>query len=380
MKKLILDLTESEKQRILQMHENASRIERGLFYEQTAPAPAIPPKSKTPFTLDMRLEEEGSYTANSADPTAFIDKMLNNILAKINENPEAKTLLTEKKLVVKGLYVLASSSNRWGTKQTSYDRTRSSSPPHDFSSIRKVKTFSGDSDNKLYQLNLDLANNRAKNFLPKMIAKLKAKGIGLSENTIQKSSGVVTYTNGKLDKDSGLPYKGQFVQIYLALGNKVDVDTFRVNITKLDDIKEGFVLKGYYNCFGKNSIGRDATSTPNVYLPMCQPVINKYASTQQANMLIKTLGSFEIKWNPNVINEPFDEPIRRWTFNWIRNSAGRVIIKDVSVLNINKVQGKWVPPGLFAPGNVSPSDPQLVYMMNLGGAGLWDKFVRPYLS
>jgi len=113
-------------------------------------------------------------------------------MTKINENSEAKTLLSQNKLMIEKIYVAAGSSNNWNGVKTSYDLNNKLD-------TKKLVTVPTDKDNVLYNKNLALAKKRGETFVPSIVSKLQSKGIKVSNSYTSKVNPFVVDTGGMLD-------------------------------------------------------------------------------------------------------------------------------------------------------------------------------------
>jgi hypothetical protein len=368
--KNLFQINENEKQRILEMHQRASK-NFYLINEQEEKKSTIPPKDPNRKPIYLASEMQASYPAGGDDPAAFINTLVTQLIGEITKNPEAKTMYDEGQMTVKEIVVIAGSSNNWGKKPTKWDTARNDQGQF---FKKSNKGFTGDTDGSLYKANKDLANKRATKFLSKIKPLLVKKGLKFSDSVKETNLGYVMWTDGKLDGQHTLKYPGQFLKVSIVVGYSVDMNTFRTTITKPEDIQADFVLDGWYNCLGNNSLGQKAASD-DTYLPMCAGV-RKSLSATNPGKLAKYLGSFEIKWNPNVLNDPWTAPVVRWHFYWAYIGGQKAKITKVTKVNVSKTPKQFQPGGLFQEGEITLTDPELIYIMNLNG-GLYDKYIKP---
>jgi outer membrane protein OmpA-like peptidoglycan-associated protein len=148
----------------------------------------------------------------------------------------------------------------------------------------------------------------------------------------------------------------QYVKLLAKLESSVPTKT-QPEYTK---ITKDMILTGSYYCDGMNS--ERITAVDNTINPWC-------------NLLPKNLwdrnhiSGFEIKWNTNVVKDPYVEPLTRWVFVWGKDGKIKQIRKIDNIKTNGITEGKPVP----------LNDPELIYYMNLNAPGRYEKYVKPYI-
>lgn len=148
----------------------------------------------------------------------------------------------------------------------------------------------------------------------------------------------------------------QYVKLFAKLNTSVPTKT-QPEYTK---ITKDMILTGSYYCDGMNS--ESITAVDNTINPWC-------------NLLPKNLwdrnhiSGFEIKWNKNVVNDPYVEPLTRWVFTWGKDGKIKQIRKIDNIKTYGITEGKPIP----------LNDPELIYYMNLNSPGRYEKYVKPYI-
>jgi hypothetical protein len=357
MKKRLL-ITEEEKKQILKLYG----IKNNLINE----------------AVTITSTQKATYEPGQSDPSGFIDTFVETLLTKINENSEAKDLLSKNKLMLEKVYVAAGSSNNWNGVKTSYDLNNKLD-------TKLLVTVPTDKDNVLYNKNLALAKKRGETFLPSIIAKLQAKGIKVSNSYSSKVTPFVVDTGGMLDsaRDETV-YKnpGQYIGCSIIVGNEDEIQKFNKKMLTLSDIKKDFVLTGSYYCDQNNAINRGkgiGKAELDTYSPMCNAVQKLYSG--KASELAKYISAFEIKWQPNVLKNPWVYPVMRWEFTWADDGAGKLKISSVKLKEIKK---SLIPASIFPSTESSVDDTTLKYMMGLtegdtaGGGTIYKTYIEPY--
>jgi len=179
-------------------------------------------------------------------------------------------------------------------------------------------------------------------------------------------------TGGKTDKDptrdsAKYPRMGQFIKCTMKF-KTVDEMTDIKLITEVDEITPKMVLTGTYFCNGKTSEGK--AGRPDDYANQCPEIIRNSADK---------IAAFEIKWNPNVLKNPYTVPLARWNFYW--DSTGNKITKITRQQYNNTYPiDKKFPPST----NVAKTDPTMIYMMGISEGNTttsnkrYSKYVAPY--
>jgi hypothetical protein len=274
MKKGLFEVSRDEKQRILEMHSKFLD-NKSLITEQSA------------TNVTIKTTQKAEYNPSSSDPSAFIDTFVDNLIIEITKNPETKKMFDSKQLMISSVFISAGASNVWDGIKTGYNLENTGA------TYTNAGTFvpSKDTDPKevLYNKNLALAKKRGSEFIPKILEKLKSKGILVSNSYSPKINAWVVNTGGQLDNDRKTkPYInfGQFIACTLTVGYKKDVQTFKTTMITLTDIKKGYVITGSYFCNGSNSVDKNDPkkinkSNQDTYIPMCDAVRKKFPPTPE---------------------------------------------------------------------------------------------------
>lgn len=377
MKKHLFEVSGEEKQRILEMHSKFLD-NKTLITEQSA------------TDVTIKTTQKAEYSPNSSDPSSFIDTFVDNLIIEITKNPEAKKMFDSKQLMISSIFISAGASNVWNGIKTGYNLENTSA---NYTNAGKfVPSKDTDPKEELYNKNLALAKKRGSEFIPKILEKLKSKGILVSNSYSPKVNSWVVNTGGQLDNDRNTKTYinfGQFIACTLTVGYKKDIQTFKTTMTTLTDIKKGYVITGSYFCNGSNSIDKNDPkninkSNQDTYIPMCDAVRKKFPPTpENLNNLNKYMSSFEMKWSPDVLENPWDVPVLRWNFTWGDDGKGGFKIVKVDLNRINKVP-KLTPSQIFPTTVSSVDDPTLKYIMGLndgdttGGGTTYKTFIQPY--
>ncbi len=360
---MLLNIDESEKQKILEMYGINSK----LITEE----------------VSLSVSQKSSYAPGSSDPSEFIDSYVTEILAQINNNAEAKTMYDSGKMMISSFSIGAGSSNNWNGVTTSYDMNNGQKG---FSRPAKYPVVvDTDKNLTLYNKNLALAKKRGETFYTSVIAKLKEKNIKVSNSVEKKINAFVVNTGGQLDDNrdtTTYPQVGQYIGSVIKVGYEKDVEKFNYDMTSLDKIKKDFVLVGSYYCNGTNAIDRGKllnVSSADTYKPMCDAVIKKYSGNVAE--LSKYISAFEVKWQPNILKNPWVKPVMRWEFTWADDGTGKFKISSVK---LKKIEKSLVPASIFPSETSSTDDVNLKYMMGLtegdttGGGTIYKTFIEPY--
>jgi len=339
-------ISESEKQRILEMHikEVAKVLNRKPLLTEE---------------VNIQHSEKSTYAAGATDPSAFIDTFITNLIAKIDANPEAKKMRTSSGgMICSNITVTAGASNSWGGKPTGFDHT------NDWKVVTPTET-------DLYQKNKDLALKRSSSFETSLFQKLAKFNIKKADVTKISTQSWVVDTGGKTDKDKDTvtyPNAGQFITCRMVF--KTIDEIYNISgIKTFNDISPKMVLTGSYFCNGKTSQG--GAGRPDDYSNQCPQIIRNSADK---------ISAFEIKWNPGVMKNPYTVPLVRWNFYW--DPTGKRITKITSQQYNNSYPiDKIFPPST----NVSKSDSKLIYMMGISEGNTtssnqrYAKYVKPYI-
>ena len=343
MKRLLIN--EQEKLRILNLYGTSKNI--------------IKEEVVIPFS------QQSVYDSGSSDPAKFINDFVTNLIKKIDADPTAKTMRLSGQMVLNRGTFAAGASNSWGKSATGFDRTNDMKPAKP-------------SETVLYQKNYDLALERANKFeeaLWPILDKYKIKkSTDLSE---VKTLAYVVDTGGKSDSardTTKYPNPGQKINVNLVFeySQKLEENKDATKITSLNQFRKNFVLTGSYYCNGKNGLG--VSANVDTYSNQCAKLP---ANLKDGNHI----SAWEIKWNPNVMKNPYTVPLYRWNFYW--GADGK--IKSIVGQQFNN-EAKYPVNKLFPPSqNVSKDDKTLLYMMGLNdnqtttGGALYTKLIKPYI-
>jgi len=343
MKKILI--SEQEKSKILKMYNtNSNLIKEGV---------TIP------------YSQVSVYDAGSSDPSKFIDDFVKNLIAKIDSDPAAKTMrLSGQMVLARGVFT-AGASNSWGKATSGYDRENN---------LAKAKP----SETVNYQKNYDLALDRAKKFEAALWPKLELYKIKKSPDlSVITTNAYVLNTGGKSDSSrdqKAFPNPGQKINVNLVFeySNKLEESKDATKITSLDQFRNNFVLTGSYYCNGKNGLG--VSSNADTYTNQCSKLP---ANLKDGNHI----SAWEIKWNPNVMKNPYTVPVYRWNFYWGADGKIKTIVGQQYNNDVKYPSNKLFPPS----SNVAKDDKKLLYMMGLNdgetstGGKLYGKLVKPYI-
>ena len=359
MKKNQLIISESEKNEILSLYKI---INDSLIREQKETPTVISVSNHTTFDTD---------SVASAD---FINKLINDIITKINADPKAVEMKNSGKMTISFITLAGTASNSWNGKTTGYDWE------NDF----KTK-FSGQRDEtELYEKNKDLAYERAYAFKDKIISELAKYGIKVSPYTKFNILGNVINTGGKNDDErdtAKYPRPGQNLNcnIKFMYENEIPKTTTPPPLDDPKKIPPNMVLTGTYFCNGKNSKNEPITNSGDILDACTQTQINSDKNQPSAKSHI---AAFEIKWPANVVGSPNVVPAMRWKFIW--NSANK--ITGVKRVNFNKSYvGKEKFEKAVPTGNFAVNDDILKYFMGLsegdtvGGGSPYKTYVQPFI-
>jgi hypothetical protein len=344
MKKFLIN--EQEKSRILKMYNvNSNLIKEGV---------TIP------------YSQVSVYDAGSSDPSKFIDEFVKNLIAKIDSDAAAKAMRLSGQMVLAKGFFTGGASNSWGKMATGYDRE------NNMAQAKPTETVN-------YQKNYDLALERAKKFEEALWPKLAVYKIKKSPDlSVIKTSAYVLNTGGKGDSSRDqktFPNPGQkiYVNLVFEYSQKLEESKDATKITSLDQFRNNFVLTGSYYCNGKNGLGSPSSST-DTYVNQCSKLP---ANLKDGNHI----SAWEIKWNPNVMKNPYTVPVYRWNFYWGADGKIKTIVGQQYNNDVKYPANKLFPPSQ----NVAKDDKTLLYMMGLNdgetttGGKLYGKLIKPFI-
>ncbi len=360
---------------ITEEERNEIRSLYNLINEQSGPPP-VP-------TI-IKVSDEDSLAMDSTDAEGFLSKFVNDILTKINNDPEARNTMKNGKMEIISLIVKGGASNVWDGKSTGYDFENDRLTP------AKTKT-----ETALYQKNKDLSTKRSEQFKNDLIAELLKYDIKVNQKVKITTVANVYNTGGVNDirRDTKLyPKNGQFLSATIQL-SFVNTDIF-IETVKVEEIpktefnintvtEEGvpnipkeFVITGAYFCDGKNSQNEEAL--PNTHLKQCESL----SATSKDH---RHISAWEIKWAPKVNGNDNVIPVVRWNFYW---SSGGTIDRVSRIPYKTEYEGKGNFDKLItANNNVGTDDRMLKYLMGLSGGNMrgdlnggttYKKYIEPF--
>jgi len=320
---------------------------------------------------------QSTYAANSSDPSAFLAPFVEGLVEKIKQAPNGDAMLKSGQMMLDTIIVTAGASNSWGGKTTPYDRE------NDYLSFPKTPQ---DTSNQLYSLNSELSKKRAETFRKFLGAELPKRGIKDNPAASATYNSLVINTGGKIDKErnqASFGNPGQYIEVKMRF--KYQNEIAKTGVTKTitsvnqirtyKDITSNMVLTGSYYCNGKNSEGgsRHSGEMGKMMDEMCAGV----GGVKEEN--IKYAMAFEIKWNVNVLKDPYTEPILRWVFHFNQNGKIDKVIKYV----YNKQY--YFLRDAVPQSEVAVSDAEMKYYMGIRqgkpetGGTFYAKYIQPYI-
>jgi len=300
-----------------------------------------PPTSDTE-TVTIPYKQMYSLKPGDSKPDSYIGQMHKGILAAINSNAAAKAMFDSKSIKLVAAVFTGGASNVWGGKPTGFDRELNGK------SVAPTETA-------LYKQNHDLAVQRADACKTALFGLLQQDGIKIATVNAPKINAYVYNTGGKLSS------KAQIidVKLYFRYLSSSDLD-------KLDDIQPAFIAVGQYKTIdGKSPTGQ--VYTDEVAL---QQSVAKLTPEQKKDP--KRLLAFEVKWNANVVKDPYKTPWYRWVFYYgadgkIERIAGKCYDK-----NLNTSLGSYFKDS----DNVPKNDPSLQRLLKISG---YESVLAPYM-
>jgi hypothetical protein len=149
----------------------------------------------------------------------------------------------------------------------------------------------------------------------------------------------------------------QYVKLFAKLNTSAVPTKTQPEYTK---ITKDMILTGSYYCDRMNSESWGSVS--NTVTPWCDLL--------PKNLLDRNhISGFEIKWNTNVVKDPYVEPLTRWVFVWGKDGKIKQIRKIDNIKTNGITEGK----------PVALNDAELIYYMNLNSPGRYEKYVKPYI-
>lgn len=323
--------------------KNLSESNIEILKEQTTQS--APKSVKISYTGLMTFAKPGD-----TNPAGYMNSLITGILDAINKNPETKNMIANQSIKLLSYDIRGGSSNSWAGQTTGFDRELNGTP------VQPTK-------DELYVKNKELARKRAQECVAALLPELAKKGIKLPDPQTKFPgiiNGSVYNTGGKLDP------QGQNIQVSLTFRYLMPTD-----LTSYEDIKPQFIAYGSYNT---NGISASKTSDISKTDPQLYALSTNQLSPEQKNDPNR-LTAFEVKWNPNVLTNPFKQPWYRWIF--VYNKQGKIERVEGRVYDttLNQKLANYFKPN----GNISTNDPVMIYMMNLGNPGYYNKHIKPYL-
>jgi hypothetical protein len=321
--------------------------------------------------VSVSFSFRAAYPVNSSDPTPFLADFTKTLIEKINAHKNGPEMLKSGEMTLNSGTFTAGASNTWLGKITPYDRENN----------YKVATEQNLED-PLYKKNVELATKRAQTFRPALFNFLKQNNISDSDSAKVTFKTIVLNTGGVKDEvrdTSKYPNPGQFMTVSLVFRYKKDIGrtviTTTEQISTYTQIKPNMVLTGSYYCNGKNSEGTVAGNAEmkDAMAESCKGVGGVKPENGKYSM------AFEIKWDTNVLKDPYTAPILRWIFNYDGNGKINKVTRYVYNKNYiflrNDVPQK----------TVSVTDKEMKYYMGIRsnepetGGPFYAKFIQPYI-
>jgi hypothetical protein len=319
---------------------------------------------------------KAAYEVGQSDPASFVTDFAKGLIGKINEAPNGKEMLSSGTMTLYSGTFTAGASNVWLGKPTAFDTSNNYLPKAPVN------------PDELYQKNVNLSLKRGQQFRTILFNTLKGQRINDSEAAKVTFKSMVLDTGGVKDEQrdaSKYPNPGQFIQVNLVFRYAKDIQTPGVTtsevitntkeITKLTDIKKYMILTGSYYCNGKNSEGTPS-GQPEMVKAMnenCAGVGGVKPENSKYSM------AFEIKWNTNVMKDPYTVPILRWMFHF--NQQGKIDKITRYVYNKEYIFLRQHVPQ----STVSLDDKEMKYYMGIKagqpdtGGPFYEKFIKPYI-
>jgi hypothetical protein len=327
-------------------------------------------EAATPIEVKVSFNFKSAYPVNSSDPTPFLADFTKTLLEKINATPNGPAMLKSGEMTLSNGTFTAGASNTWLGKVTPYDKENNYLAPP------KGQNY----EDPLYKKNVDLAMKRAQAFRPSLFNFLKQNKISDSDAAKVAFKTIVLNTGGVKDESrdkTKYPNPGQFMLVSLVFKYKKDMTTetstgktSSSSIKTYTDVKPNMILTGSYYTNGKNSLGMVAD--PDLFVDQRKKLPKEMWDA-------KHMTAYEIKWNANVVDDPWTRPILRWVFYWNENNKIEKVVRFVYnkkyIPNMNDVPQKEVP----------LDDPEMLYYFGIrenrpnDGGTNYAKFVKPFI-
>lgn len=333
-------------------------------------------EATTPIEVKVTFNFKAAYPVNSSDPTPFLADFAKTLLEKINATPDGPAMLKSGEMTLSNGTFTAGASNTWLGKVTPYDRE------NNYMVAPKGQNY----EDPLYKKNVDLAMARAQAFRPALFNFLKQNKISDSDMAKVAYKTMVMNTGGVKDETrdtTKYPNPGQFMSVSLVFKYKKDMTTATTGTTitstkeikTYTDIKKSMVLTGSYYCNGKNSVGTPS-GQPEMIKAMkenCEGVGGVKPENSKYAM------AFEIKWNTNVLKDPYTVPILRWMFHF--NAQGKIDKITRYVYNKEYIFLRDHVPQTTVPLN----DKEMKFYMGIRagqpetGGPFYEKYIQPFI-
>jgi hypothetical protein len=327
-------------------------------------------EATSPIEVKVSFNFKAAYPVNSSDPTPFLTDFTKTLLEKINATPNGPAMLKSGEMTFSNGTFTAGASNTWLGKVTPYDKE------NNYAVAPKGQNL----EDPLYKKNVQLALSRAQSFRPALFNFLKQNKISDSDAAKVAFKTIVLNTGGVKDEvrdTTKYPNPGQFMTVTLVFKYKKDMtppetSTGKTNtdlIKTYTDITPNMILTGSYYANGKNSLNMVAVD--DMFVKQREKLDrNKWDN--------KHMTAYEIKWNTNVVNDPWTAPILRWVFYWGDNNKIERVVRFAYdkkfIANMNTVPQR----------EVRINDPEMLYYFGIkesrpDGGTNYAKFIQPFI-
>jgi hypothetical protein len=325
--------------------------------------------TKTTSEVKISFNFKAAYAVNSSDPTPFLADFTKTLLEKINSAEEGPLMLKSGEMTLFSGTFTAGASNTWLGKATPYDKE------NNYAVAPKEQNF----EDPLYKKNVELALKRAQAFRPALFNFLKQNKISDSDTAKVAFKTIVLNTGGVKDESrdkTKYANPGQFMTVTLVFKYKRDMTTVTSTgktstdtIKTYTDITPNMILTGSYYTNGKNSLGM--TAVDDMFVKQREKLDrNKWDN--------KHMTAYEIKWNTNVVDDPWTAPILRWVFYWNENNKIERVVRFAYdkkfIANMSTVPQR----------EVRINDPEMLYYFGIrenrpDGGTNYAKFIQPFI-
>lgn len=327
-------------------------------------------EATTPIEVKVSFNFKAAYPVNSSDPTPFLADFTKTLLEKINSTPNGPAMLKSGEMTLSNGTFTAGASNTWLGKPTPYDKE------NNYAVAPKGQNL----EDPLYKKNVELALKRAQAFRPALFNFLKQNKISDSDAAKVAFKTIVLNTGGVKDESrdvSKYANPGQFMSVTLVFKYKKDMTTVTTTgktststIKTYTDVKPNMILTGSYYANGKNSL--DMMADPDLFVEQRKKLPKEMWDK-------KHMTAYEIKWNTNVMDDPWTRPIIRWVFYWNENNKIEKVIRFTYdkkfIANMKDVPQR----------EVSINDPEMIYYFGIrenrpeDGGTNYAKFIKPFM-